>query len=47
MNITKILLHPPEDDAPQEEWEIYWAALAEAERQAEASEKRIRQILAA
>ena len=46
MNITKILLHPPEDDAPKEKWEEYWAALKEAERQAEASEKRIEQLLA-
>lgn len=47
MNIIRVLLNPPSDDAPIEEWKIYWAALVEAERQAEASAKRIKELLAA
>ena len=47
MNVIKILLNPPPANAPREKWEEYNKALAEAERQAEASAKRIRELLAA
>ena len=47
MNIIKVLLNPPKDDAPREKWEEYWAALEEAECLAEASVQRIHELLAA
>ncbi len=46
MNIIKVLLRPPEDDASQEEWKEYWAALREADKQAEESAQRIHELLA-
>lgn len=46
-DIIKILLNPPKDDAPVEDWKIYREALAEAERQVEAPAERIHELLAA